>query len=231
MHSSFSRCMFAKRWSSLVLWHFVGSHLISWPFGESVCWVESWSAAMEHSHGSVTHHRTLGSHDSLLIWGIVWSLLIIKTNHRPMAQRLSVCLSVCLLASSLLCPTKVLSACVPVHLSDFQSYLSCCARLSTLLNCLSLLVLLSFTPVAVLKGFKNSDSSAIIFSKLIMDVIFDQDICKIKCRHGICDISLCLLMGSSEAWSWGFISVTCGNNGGWMCFLHPNTYTHPSFDP
>lgn len=48
------------------------------------------SVVVELSHVSVTHHRTLGCHDSLIIWGIVWSLSIIKTNHRPAACSLSI---------------------------------------------------------------------------------------------------------------------------------------------
>lgn len=76
------------------------------------------SVAVELSHGSVTHHRTLGSHDSLIIRGIVWSLSIIKTNHRPAACRLPIiaCLWI-------LCPhlSVTQSLCLFVHLSDLSS--------------------------------------------------------------------------------------------------------------
>lgn len=65
------------------------------------------SVAAELSHGSVTHHRTLGSHDSLIIRGIVWSISIIKTNHRPAAC----CLSI-IVCRRILCPP---------HLSVTQS--------------------------------------------------------------------------------------------------------------
>lgn len=68
-----------------------------WKLGNACMWMSIelkadliGSVAVELSHVSVTHHRTLGSHDSLIIWGIVWSLSIIKTNHRPAACRLSV---------------------------------------------------------------------------------------------------------------------------------------------
>lgn len=46
--------------------------------------------AVELRHGSVTHHRTFGSHGGLIIRGILWSLSIIKINHHPAAGRLSV---------------------------------------------------------------------------------------------------------------------------------------------
>lgn len=75
------------------------------------------SVAAELSHGSVTHHRTLGSHDSLIIWGIVWSLSIIKTNHCPAACCLSII--VCRadpLSSSSLCHSKSLSVCVCLYI-------------------------------------------------------------------------------------------------------------------
>lgn len=54
------------------------------------------SGELEPSRGSVTYHQTPGSHDGLIIWGIVCSLSIIKTNQRRAACCQAVIQSVCL---------------------------------------------------------------------------------------------------------------------------------------
>lgn len=87
------------------------------------------SVAVDLSHGSVMHHRTPGSHDSLIIWGIVWSLSIIKTNHRPAACRLSVMVCLCVLCPHSHAVAQSLSDCLLIRLSDFQS-LSLCVSVS-----------------------------------------------------------------------------------------------------
>lgn len=106
------------------------------------------SVALELSHGSVTHHRTLGSHDSLIIWGIVWSLSIIKTNHRPAACLLSI--NVCL---QIICPRRLrhsksfVCLCVSVHfqppcssfcVSFFSVYFPFVSRFNPWILCLFL---------------------------------------------------------------------------------------------
>lgn len=54
------------------------------------------SGELQPSRGSVTYHQTLGSHDGLIIWGIVCSLSIIKTNQRRAACCQAVIQPVCL---------------------------------------------------------------------------------------------------------------------------------------
>ena len=88
---------FAERWSKQIDTFFL--HIsISVEVGECVCecmCIELKAdlmscEAVELRHGSVTHHRTFGSHGGLIIRGILWSLSIIKINHHPAAGRLSV---------------------------------------------------------------------------------------------------------------------------------------------
>lgn len=69
------------------------SHFISLDVGDGAvfgegggAWAESWSdGGGPRPRISDQRHRILGSHASLIIWGIVYSLSIIKTNHRPAA--------------------------------------------------------------------------------------------------------------------------------------------------
>lgn len=57
-----------------------------WVRGGHERWAESWSdGGGPRPWISDQHHRILGSHASLIIWGIVYSPSIIKTNHRPAA--------------------------------------------------------------------------------------------------------------------------------------------------
>lgn len=86
--------LFAERWSRhhlhflvfLILLVWMLGMRMGWCLGMGRAWAESWSdGGGPRPWISDQHHRILGSHGSLIIWGIVYSLSIIKTNHRRAA--------------------------------------------------------------------------------------------------------------------------------------------------
>lgn len=122
------------------------------------------SVVVELSHGSVTHHRTLGSHDSLIIWGIVWSLSIIKTNHRPAACRLSiiVCLRIIWLAqlSVIQGLCQFVCVCTFVWCSVCVSF---CLFVSLCLFLFDLSALLVYVPLSILWRFLKAQQNIMFY--------------------------------------------------------------------